>query len=140
MTKEELSKWFLDKFNSCYQVVHKDYPGSIFMYYDEQFIRQKKLARVLNEEIVYPSKIVGTCLFELDYKNGWINCDHNEIWLFFRKNYSINYNNIQTFIKNILENHAKSQTLTPADNQVTYEITLLRPTSLRFNLRTKKLF
>jgi hypothetical protein len=44
MVKEELSKWFWDKFNSCYPVVHEDYPKIIFMFYDENFLRQKKLA------------------------------------------------------------------------------------------------
>jgi hypothetical protein len=86
MTKEELSKWFWNKYNSCYQVVHKDYPESIFIFYDEQFLRQKKLARVLNEEIKYPSEIKGICLFEQDYKNKWFNCNYKEIWSFFECN------------------------------------------------------
>ena len=85
MTKEELSKWFWDKFNSCYPVKHEDYPESIFMFYDEQFFRQKKLARVLNEDLVYPSKVTGKCLFRLDYKNNFLWCNYDEIWSFFYK-------------------------------------------------------
>ena len=76
MTKEELSKWFLNKFNSCYPVIHKDYPEIIFMFYDEQFLRQKKLSRVLDEELIYPSTVKGKCLFKLDYENGYF---HNLI-------------------------------------------------------------
>jgi len=33
MTKEELSKWFWNKFNSCYPVIHENFTKSIFMYY-----------------------------------------------------------------------------------------------------------
>ncbi len=56
MNKEELSKWFWNKFNSCYPVKHEDFTESIFMFYDEQFLRQRKLYRVLDEELIYPSK------------------------------------------------------------------------------------
>jgi hypothetical protein len=31
MTKEKISKWFWNKFNSCYTVVHSDYPKNIKM-------------------------------------------------------------------------------------------------------------
>ncbi|MCK9415977.1 hypothetical protein M0Q97_04885 [Candidatus Dojkabacteria bacterium] len=107
MTKEELSKWFLNKFNSCYPVIHKDYPEIIFMFYDEQFLRQKKLSRVLDEELIYPStvKVKGKCLFKLDYENGYFhNC--NEIWLFLKDNYlSSKYHDIQDFIQSLLEEH-----------------------------------
>ena len=113
MTKEEISKWFWNKYNSCYPVVHKDYPESIFMFYDEQFFRQKKLARILNEEISYPIEIKGTWLFHQDYKNGWFNCRYDEIWSFFYDNYSSNYYDIQTLIKNLLVEHDKLQVLTP---------------------------
>ena len=104
MSREELSKWFWNKFNSCYPVKHENFPESIFMFYDEnflrQFLRQKKLARVLNEEIVYPKEIVGKCLFELDYKNRFFYYDYDEIWNF------LYYNCIDpppsVFIKNLL--------------------------------------
>ncbi|MCK9415981.1 hypothetical protein M0Q97_04905 [Candidatus Dojkabacteria bacterium] len=113
MTKEEISKWFRNKYNSCYPVVHKDYPESIFMIYDEQFLRQKKLARILDEDVIYPSKIEGICLFHLDYKNRWFDCNYNEFWLFLYDNYSSNYYDIQTLIKNLLVEHDKLQVLTP---------------------------
>jgi len=109
MTKEEISKWFWNKFNSCYQVIHKDYPENIYMFYDEQFIRQRKLSRVLDEELVYPKEIVGECLFKLDYKNSyfWYNCD--DIWTFLYNNYSHNYEDVQSLIKNLLIEHDKLQ-------------------------------
>ena len=113
MNKEELSKWFWNKFNSCYPVVHKDYPKNIFMIYDEQFLRQKKLARVLNEDVIYPNKVTGKCLFCQDYKNNYFRCHYDEIWSFFKENYSRNYTDIQSLIKSLLEEHDKLQVLTP---------------------------
>ena len=66
MNKEEITKWFWNKFYSCYPAKHQDYPHKIFMFYDEGFIRQKKLSRIVGEPIEYPSKINGICLFEQD--------------------------------------------------------------------------
>lgn len=38
MTNVELKKWFLYKFNSCYNVKHDDYPvGCYFMVYNKNF-------------------------------------------------------------------------------------------------------
>jgi hypothetical protein len=113
MNKEEISKWFWNKFNSCYPVVHSNHSKSIFMFYDEQFIRQKKLARVLGEELIYPKEIKGTYLFRLDYNYKIFWCNKLEIWSFFEKNYSSNYTDIQIFIRNLLEEHDKMQLLTP---------------------------
>ena len=113
MTKEELSKWFWNKYNSCYPVVHEKYPENIFMIYDEQFLRQKKLTRVLNEDLIYPTEVKGRCLFRQDYKNHNFWCDYNEIWSFFERNYSTNYTHIQTFIRSLLEEHDKLIVLTP---------------------------
>ena len=113
MTKEKINKWFCNKFNSCYPVLHEDYPESIFMFYDEQFFRQKKLSRVLNEEISYPSEVKGICLFERDYKNGYFWCDHDNIWSFFEHNYSSNFSDVQLLIKSLLKEHGKLNVLTP---------------------------
>jgi hypothetical protein len=113
MTKEELSKWFWDKFNSCYPVVHEDYPDNIFMIYDKNFVRQKKLARVLGTKLEYPKKIEGTYLFYQDLKNKWFRCDYDEIWSFFYDNYSRNYTEVQLFIKSLLCEHDKLSTFTP---------------------------
>ena len=72
MNKEELKNWFWNKFNNCYPVMHKNYPKSIFMFYDPMFVRQKKLCRITGEELSYPTDVKGICLFEQDYKNGYL--------------------------------------------------------------------
>lgn len=114
MTDEELKTWFWNKFNSCYNVKHKKYhPESIFMYYDKNFARQKKLARVLKQELIYPTKVEGICLFEQDYKNNKLYCDYNEIWSFFEEKNSYNNQEIKDMVKGWLEESSKLEVLTP---------------------------
>ncbi len=107
MNKEELKNWFWNKVNNCYKVEHVDYPNIIYYFYDEQFIRQKKLNRIVGEEIIYPTEVVGKCLFEHDIKNGYLCCDYDEIWTFLETNFSPNYTEIQSFIKKIIKKHDK---------------------------------
>jgi len=113
MTNEELKDWFWNKFNSCYYVKHDNKSESLFMYYDKNFYRQKKLARVLEQEIIYPTKVDGTCLFEQDYKNNYLWCDHKEIWSFLKENSNYSYQEIRDLIKSWLVEHSKLHVLTP---------------------------
>ena len=113
MNKEELKKWFWNKFNGCYKVKHSDYQDRIFYFYDKQFIRQKKLSRIIGEEIVYPSEVKGICLFRQDLKNERLWCKYDKIWSFFETNFSPNYSEIQSFIKELLEEHDKLSVYIP---------------------------
>ena len=115
MTKEEIQIWFRNKFNSCYGVVYEDCSESIFMYYDPQFIRQKKLSRILGEEIEYPIRPTGICLFEQDYKNGYLFMNYDEITSFIYENYSNNWLEIKELISIMLKDDSKLQILTPME-------------------------
>jgi hypothetical protein len=130
MTDEELKDWFWDKFNTCYYVKHDNYPESIFMYYDKNFARQKKLARVLEQEVIYPSKIEGVCLFEQDYKNGWFNCNDSYIWSFFEQNSNYNDIEIRDLIKCWLVEPSKLNVLTPSERSERHAGTLVEPSKL----------
>jgi len=112
MTKDEVIKYFNNKFNSCYYVTHEDYPESIFMYYDPQIVRKIKLAKISGKPITV-NKVKGICLFEQDWKNKYLNCDHSEIWLFLYNNYSPNYVDIQSFISDMLSDADKLNALLP---------------------------
>ena len=81
-----MKEWFWDKFNSCYPAKHDVYPHCIFMIYDTNFIRTKKLATILNKDVEYPTEVNGDCLFQQDYTKNylWVNTD---MWLFIRENY-----------------------------------------------------
>ena len=77
------------------------------MYYDTQFIRQKKLSRIVGEEIEYPIRPTGICLFEQDYKNGYLYIDYVEITSFFYKNYSSKWSDIKELIQGWLKEDSK---------------------------------
>ncbi len=109
MTTEELKIWVLNKLNGCYKVKHSDYPESTYYFYDEQFQRQKKLSRIVGEELVYPIELIGRCLFEHCKKSNIFFFD-SEIWLVIDTNLPSTYLSylsnksvkIQLFIKEIL--------------------------------------
>ena len=113
MTKEELTDWFINKFNSCNPIKHDDYPDRIFWFYDEKYIRKLKLCKLNNQEITLPNKVNGKCLFDQDLKNKYLWCNNTEIWAFFRNNYVDNYNDIQTLIKDILSDTTKLNLYSP---------------------------
>ena len=121
-SKEELYKWFWMKFDSCYLVEQSDYKGNYLMCYDEQFLRQKKLERIIDgdEEIVYPTKPSGKVLFQQDWEYGWFRCDYDEIWSYLETNYSSNSDEVKELITWMLEEHDKLSVLTPDGESEVY--------------------
>ena len=51
MPNQELIEWFNNYFYNCYYVKHDDYPESIFMFYDKNYIRKQKLAKIEGKNI-----------------------------------------------------------------------------------------
>ena len=100
MTNEELKIWFFEKYDNCYPI-HKG--NRIFMFYDKNFYRQRKLNRVLDKSEII-KEINPTCLFMV-YDNRQLWCHYDEIWLFFYENYSSKYNETQSFIKKLLNEY-----------------------------------
>ena len=130
MTKEELTIWFWNKFNSCYPVVHDDYPDSIFWFCDPNYIRKIKLCKLNNQKIILPNKVIGTCLFEQDSKYSCLYCKFDEIWLFFKQNYKDNYDDIQSLIKEILSDTTKLNVYTPGNPYMSDQYELSDTTKL----------
>lgn len=82
MTKEE----FFNLMNECYLAKNDNYPNSLFYIYDKQYIRQKKLNRILeNEEECFSEN--GKIYFEVDCKNNYLYVNNN-IWHKIGNNYS----------------------------------------------------
>ena len=127
ITKEEIINWFCNLYNSCYPVTHKDYPQSIFMFYDTQFIRKIKLYKISGLPITLPSKVTGICLFEQDWKNNRFYYKYDEVYYFLYKNYSTTHNNISTFIKDRLNESDKLNVLVPIYCGATVELILTIP-------------
>ena len=134
MAKEELKKWFWNKFNNCYYVAHDDYPKSLFMYYDEIFIRYMKLCKLSKKELIMPNKPRGICLFEQDYKDGYLYLNYDEITEFFYKNYSSYWSDIKELIIGWLKETEKTNILTPGRPSPLY-YTLLKETE-KINILT----
>ena len=117
-TKEELKEWFWNKYNSCYWIEEPKIKGNYLLYYNKGYARKKKIQTLLDndmEEISPKEKLSESkILFELDYKNGRLWCNYYEIWSFFEKNYSDNYEEIRDLIKGLLESDTKLRSLTPS--------------------------
>ena len=111
MQIDDLKIWFWDKYNSCYSI---KYNNKIYMMYDPNFIRAKKLANILNKEIGYPTEVKGVCLFEQDWKNQYFWYDYDKIYLFLKSNLSYKNQNINKFICSRLKEADKLSALTPS--------------------------
>ena len=103
MSLDELENWFFDKFNSCYPIILKNEEDCIYMIYNENYIRAKKLANILNKDVEYPSEVNGVCLFQQDYQLRYLWCDSELIWDFFEKHYNVEYREIRSLIERYLE-------------------------------------
>ena len=114
ITTDELKEWFYEKFNNCYYVTHNDYPKSLFMYYDEKFIRHIKLCKLSNKDIKLPSKPSGVCLFEQNYENDCFYINYDEIASFFYKNYSYDWQKIRFLINGWLRESDKLNISSPS--------------------------
>jgi len=104
MNDDELSKWFYEKFYSCYPVIDESLEDIILFCYDKQHLRKIKIYHYYNKEINFPKKpilSIDNSLFEIDLltMTFFVNSD---IWNFFVNNYSDNTIKIKTKIKNFL--------------------------------------
>ena len=107
-------QFLIEKWNSCIWMTHEDHPGDIVMIYDKQFIRQKKLNSLFDEEeIVFNKTPDSVVLFYQDYKNGYLRCDYSEIWSILESKYRLKYNDIKLLIKEVLLEDNKLTQLTP---------------------------
>ena len=110
--KQELVCWFKNYFDNCYYVKHDDYPDSIFMFYDINYIRKQKLAQLEGKYHVEKTDVTGVYLFEQDWKNNYLWC-YDFIWQYLMDHYSVNYDDIESFIKQILVNISSFKMLSP---------------------------
>lgn len=112
MINKELINWFNEYFDNCYNVKHDDYPWSIFMYYDKNFVRQQKLAKLDGKNII-KHDITGVFLFEQNWENNTLRCNYNLIWSYFTKYNILIYDDIQSTINFIIKDRPIINNLTP---------------------------
>ena len=106
MKREELKIWFWNLYNSCYPIL-KD--NMIYMVYDINFIRAKKLANILNKDVEYPTEINGEILFEYNTKLKYLYCNYKKIWYILEKKYSNDYFKIKILIRYWLDDYNNSK-------------------------------
>ena len=97
MNKEELINWFDEKMMNCYHYINED--NNILWCYDPVYIRKKKLGLLLNKEVDVPPYDKNKVIFLQDQKNEYFWCDYDKIWSFLYVNYSYNYKDVHSFIK-----------------------------------------
>ena len=110
--KQELLDWFNNYFDNCYSVIFDDDPNKIFMYYDKNFVRQQKIAKI-DGKIIKKNDITGVCLFEQNWENNTLNCCYNYIWCHITEYDICTFNEIQAILKYLLQNRPIINTLTP---------------------------
>ena len=89
------------------------------MFYNENYLRQKKLSRILNEKIYFTKNDKDKRIFYQKWSNGYLYCDYDIIWSFFEENYIDNYKNIFSLITWILESNDKTKSLIPFNYMMT---------------------
>jgi hypothetical protein len=52
-------------------------------------------------------------LFEYNQKNGYFHCSYEKIWSVFESKFNLNYNEISSLIKGMVEEHLKLRSVTP---------------------------
>lgn len=104
MTYKELNVWFWNKFESCYSVIDKNKPDTIYLFYDKSYIRKNKIRSINKQQIKKPNKVDGICLFELNIKVKNIYCN-TEIFEYFEKN--TDSQNVVLYITKIIEYSGK---------------------------------
>ena len=82
-------KPFLDLMEGMERRVHPDYPHRTIWYKEDGWY------------------------FEQDEENGELWCQIDRVWSFFETNYSSNYAEIQSIIRNLMERHYNLRGLTP---------------------------
>jgi hypothetical protein len=60
--------------------------------------------------IFHKSEVI---FMEQDFKNGWLRCDWDRVWSFFRTTKSMDEPEIKDFVRGAVEEHLKSKVLKP---------------------------
>ena len=80
------------------------YPNSLFVFKNEICIFE-----IYNPESINPKKIISSYRFGLkqDLKNADIWFNYDKIWSIFESKFGMKYNDIQSFMKDMIEKHFK---------------------------------
>lgn len=93
-----MKELFFTYFNSCYMAINNKSPNFVFLIYDKQIDRQRKLCRILNatEINLNPNPINGEIYFKIDLSNKLFLISYR-LWYIFENNYG-SYSDIENEI------------------------------------------
>ena len=90
----EMEQWFKSLLNGLEIEINDDYPKSVF------YIKNNKVFFRLSQDLINKERTYFFCDFYL-------------VWSVFEKKYKLNYNEIQAFIKKMIEQYLKLSKVTP---------------------------
>ena len=106
--KERLFLELIDGFQWRYDI--DKYPHSLFGFKDENFIFEIEYIDEINEKKIITSYRLG---IKQDLKNARIWFNYDRIWSIFKSNFEMKDNDIEFFMRNMLEKHFKMSGVTP---------------------------
>jgi hypothetical protein len=103
---------YSDHIKLC-QYLEKDIEGEYKEFYDFITGLWKDMEfTVINEQVIALHK--GKEIFmEQDFKNGWLWCDYDWVWSFFRTTKGMEVPETKDFIQGMVGEHIKCKVLTP---------------------------
>jgi hypothetical protein len=103
---------YSDHIKFC-QYLGKDTEGEYKVFYD--FITE--LWRDMEFTVVNEQRIIfhkgENFLMDHDFKNGWLDCDYDQLWSFFRNTNGMEIYDTKDFVRGMVEEHLKCKVLTP---------------------------
>ena len=102
MSEQELKEWFWDKYNNCYMIMDGN-TKNYYLFYDKNFLRKLKLAKLKGEKINYPHRSYKEASFFVDNFYGFFKVSA-DIWSVFETNYSQSYSDVKYLIWSWLNN------------------------------------
>ena len=111
MSNINIKDWFWNMFDNCYTIRYKSVYNVKFMIYDNNYIRAKKLATILNKDVEYPTEINGVCLFIIDYKKMIIN--YTEFTSLIENTFTINHFEIKRIIYDLIKQYCEDNNIIP---------------------------
>jgi hypothetical protein len=108
---DEKEKLFLELINDFQWRYDIDrYPHSIFAFKEDKFIFEIYNSEPLNQRKIIASYRLG---IKQDLKNARIWFNYDRIWSIFKSNFEMKDNDIEFFMRNMLEKHFKMSGVTP---------------------------
>lgn len=111
---------FLKYMNNCFMLIDENYSPKIYYFYNENYIRQRKLNRTFNIKDNIEIDIKNSELyFEADYINRYFFINSDKIFSVFEKKYNMSYFTLSSTLKNLFKSDPDFIVPTPENTDFT---------------------